>query len=49
MEAQKGETKMNSWKMLAVIAVMGLLALVGLTAIMAFVPRQTSQFAGWGG
>jgi hypothetical protein len=39
---------MKSWKILAVIAVVGLLALVGLTAVMAFAPRQTSQFAGWG-
>jgi hypothetical protein len=39
---------MNSWGILVVIAVVGLLALVGLTAMMAFAPRQTPQFAGWG-
>jgi hypothetical protein len=48
MEAQKGETVMNSWKILAVIAVVGLLALVGLMATIAFAGPRTPQFAGWG-
>jgi hypothetical protein len=48
MEVQKGETVTNSWKILAVIAVVGLLALVGLMATIAFAGTRTPQFAGWG-
>jgi hypothetical protein len=39
---------MNSWKILVVIAVVGLLALVGLMATIAFAGPRTPQFVGWG-